>query len=121
MENETVISKNATPRTWMPTAAGITSIISGIAGFGIAWRLWFVLLRPIEAGEAYYMLDYIFAALTCLAVLTGIFSIIGGIFALQRRKWKLSLFAAISPILVSNWITSMIPVIFLVLSRKEFN
>ena len=66
-------------RTWKPTAAGILCIIAGIVGVipGIAFAASF-------AGGA-----------GVPSIVLGIIAIVGGIYALRRRRWGLALAGSI--------------------------
>jgi hypothetical protein len=80
-----------TKRTWKPTAAGIICIVAG--AIGMIAGIWVALLFAL-AGEG------LLRAIGALLVIVGIIQIVGGIYALKRRIWGLSLAGSIFALVV---------------------
>jgi len=74
-------------RTWKPTAAGILCIIAGAIGVipGIALAVFF----------AFYGMGWFGAIIGAPLIIWGIVAIVGGIYALRRRRWGLALAGSI--------------------------
>jgi hypothetical protein len=119
-------------KTWMPTTAGILNIIVGslrlLVFLGVIIAIivlsttsyW---LNQIESQVYPLTIQSIVGILTFVAVfiaVLGMLSLLGGISALQRKRWGLALAGSIAsmfgPILLG------IPaIIFTALSKDEFN
>ena len=83
----TRVAKAIKERTWKPTAAGILCIIAGAIG----------VITVIPVALLFGSISFIiFAPL----ILFGIIQIMGGIYALRRRKWGLALAGSICCALV---------------------
>ena len=111
---------------------GILSIISG--AFGVFWLVWiffmFFIMRiiPNESlypnatempAEFFRMMTIFYSVIGGFFVILGILAIIGGIFALKRRKWGLALTGAIAGTL--TFFPCGIPaIIFVSMARQEF-
>jgi hypothetical protein len=78
-------------RTWKPTTAGIICIIAGIIGL--------VLGIPLVLFFGIHGVGWLSAIGTPL-IIFGIIQIVGGIYALRRRKWELALAGSICCALV---------------------
>jgi hypothetical protein len=78
-----MITKQDTERTWKPTAAGILCIIAGITAVMPAMA---VMAIAILGGS----FPPIFIIPAILLLVSGIMSIVGGIYALRRRRWELA-------------------------------
>ena len=105
----------AVAKTWKPMTAGILTLISGIILLiaGIAFA---VLGDIIGAFAGMWGLGGIIGG---PAIALGIVSIVGGIFALQRRIWGLALAGAICAIPLI-FVMGILSIIFLALSKDEF-
>ena len=102
-------------KTWKPTTAGILSIISGalgviagivIAGLGglVAWLLGTIGLPDLSGIVLPGLHTVLPAALKAIVALVaaiplvlGIVAIVGGVYALKRKKWGLRLLALFAP------------------------
>lgn len=76
-------------KTWKPTAGGILAIVIGVFGgllFGLAYSL-----DPHNTGGA--------ARFGVMALVLGIIAIIGGVFVLRRRVYRLASWGAICALL----------------------
>ena len=116
-------------KTWKPTVAGILNIISAAGGL---FALLGLIVSVIVLGNqtAYYFipsfgplgvgmeLAVLFVIMVCLAIV-GILPLLGGIYALKRRKWGWALAGAIVTIF-SAAIFGILATIFIVLAREEF-
>jgi len=107
----------AAGRAWMPTAAGILSIISGAIGF-FAGIVMATIGGIVGAVEGIFWFGTIGAPLIAI----GIVAIIGGIFALRKRIWGLALAGAICSLYCTwvSWILAIPAIVFLALSKREF-
>lgn len=123
-------------RTWKPKTAGIMTIISGCYGIGIGAFL--ATLGP-SFSTAYPFLEpylgdiggipfdisgigLLIGALGAAGITLGVIALIGGIFALKRRLWGLSLAGAIVslPLIPVGTVLGILSIIFLVKGKKEF-
>ena len=117
-------------KTWKPTVAGILDIISGAVGLIAV----FGLIIAISVTGGFYIPGteqipkFVPSLLTRIAVplaVLSILSLVGGIYAVQRRKWGLALAGSISAIFASIPLLGGLPVgitatILTALSKKEF-
>jgi hypothetical protein len=102
-------------KTWMPTAAGILTIISGVACLLLG-------LIAIVVGHAVGRFSGIwgFGFIGIPHMVIGIVSILGGVFALQRKMWWLALVGAILALMWPSSLFGILSIIFVALSKKEF-
>jgi hypothetical protein len=106
-------------RTWKPTAAGVLSIIAG------AFICWFQTGKPIRAHSLTWPLVIGIALTDAL----GMVAILGGISALRRRAWPLTLAGAICAAfpphfygkLIWTSVLGILAIVFVVRSRSEFS
>ncbi len=106
-------------KTWKPTVAGILDIVMGsliliiLSIFAISP----LIIAPVREGV--FPLNLSLSYIIVPAIIIASLAIIGGISAIQRRKWRWalagSIAAAISPIPLG-----IAAIILLVLSKKEF-
>jgi hypothetical protein len=86
-------------KQWMPITVGIMNLIGGILQVGLSVLFISVFLTAYIGSGCRIPADpgpvVVLAIHTGPLVLTGIPAIIGGIFALRRERWKLSLFGSI--------------------------
>jgi hypothetical protein len=114
---------------WMPAAAGILSILSGIIGI-IATA--FIITVSIAFGDeiaAEVMSSFgvwdIGIPLTVIwlvaipLLVISLLAIIGGSFAINKKNWALALTGAVFSI-VPMQVIGILAVIFIVISKKEF-
>lgn len=102
--------------TFMPITAGILSIIAGaidfLIGTGALYRAEFV---------HRFMFHWGLVGVGIIALILGIVAIVGGVFALKRRIWGLSLAGAICALFPPHIaILGILAIIFVSLSKKEF-
>ena len=116
--------------TWKPTMAGILDIIAG--AIGMVGGVYFVVLTsifrtlheilrldPIVIEQTEQIISRLFA-IPFVLVFIGIVSIIGGVYALQRRIWGLALAGAICACLVFPFF-GLPSIIITALAHEEFN
>jgi uncharacterized membrane protein YozB (DUF420 family) len=112
-------------KTWKPTVAGILDIVVGAGGLVLVVLL--IIAITITGGafnipgiEA--VPDFVPWLLTLIAVLAAAFNaliLIGGIYAIQRKKWGLALAGSIAAFITSN-VLGVCAIIFTALSKDEF-
>ena len=121
----------AKTNTWKPTVAGILEIIDGafsIMGFLVLLIGGLVLstgaswagisnsdFEPLTAGAVGAILIVLSIVVLALAIL----ELVGGISALQRKRWGLSLAGSIAAAIPGN-LMGLLAVIFLAMSKDEF-
>ena len=87
---------------WLPVAAGVLEIVAGITALAGALALGFsaTVVANIPAAQAEgFPLSVVagfLAVLSALVLLAGLLSVIGGIFALNRRRFGWALTGAIA-------------------------
>ncbi|MFC1971411.1 hypothetical protein ACFLV0_05765 [Chloroflexota bacterium] len=120
-------------KTWKPMVAGILDIVGGaltvlgaIAVF-IGIMFFIPISRsvgpgPIPEMECWMIPGVLEAILVIAAVyllIVGILPIVGGIFAVQRKKWGLALAGSITAIFGTS-ILGILATIFTAISKDEF-
>ncbi len=106
-------------KTAMPVIAGIMNLVIGfinllgVLGVGIAIA---VVWSEQASDVALLVLWIVFGVLLVFSVP----SIIGGIYALQRRNWVIALLGSVGSFLTWNLI-GLAPLILVILSRNEFD
>jgi hypothetical protein len=104
----------------MPTAAGIFSILSGFSCICISIVILFGMLSITDIFRGYDTFDLVFLIYALLSLKAAILAITGGIFSIMRRAWGLSFAGAISGLFCGSCLCSILSIIFLSLSKKEF-
>ncbi|MBM3155319.1 MAG: hypothetical protein FJ008_08325 [Chloroflexi bacterium] len=116
----------ADKRTWMPVAAGILDIVCGsvtlfISGLlGIIGTVGSAVLNYFPVGIPPAVVAAVFSALAIPFTLLGILAIVGGVYALQRKKWGLALVGSIAAFFPPKWILGIAAIVLTVLAREEF-
>ena len=129
----TRLAKAVSPagRAWMPTTAGILSIITGVIGLfagiavaaigrmiGMAWMYewwydwwyeWWVVGAPLIG----------FWIASIILIVIGIVAIIGGSFALRKKVWGMALAGAICSLFLV-WVLAIPAIVFIAVSKREF-
>ena len=103
-------------RTWRGTWAGILTIIGGATGIGLGA---YVLIIGAPARALIQEMTGFDMIMGAPEIAIGIVAIVGGIFALRRRVWRLALVGAILAI-ISMPIFGIPATIFVVKGKKEF-
>ena len=109
-------------KTWKPIAGGICSIVAG--GYGVLLGGVFSLLGLGGATVLGMPRDglFVLAAIGWPALILGTLAIVGGILAVQRKRWGLSLGGAICALLIPPpFILGILAIVFIALSREEFS
>lgn len=110
------------PRTAMPIVAGILTLISAglkiLFGLGTLIAGFFASLFPrMGYWSDHPVLWFSIAAFFLVAF--GVIAVIGGIFALQRKRWGWALAGAIMAFLPFN-LLGLASIILVALSKREF-
>ena len=118
-------------KTWKPTTAGILNIISGainvfsVIGLIIvitAIDTWAFLLEIIPAEDlplVASLISTILIACLALSIIHVVFPIVGGVFALQRKRWGLALAGSIIAIL-AVFPLGVASTVFVAMAKDEF-
>ena len=108
-------SQNKPINTWKPTTAGILGIIAGTLAIIFAFTMF-------HRHEVIGLLNHggRWRVWSVIALLMGIMSIIGGVFALMRKAWGAALAGAITA-LYPYGIFGILAIIFVALSKGEFS
>ena len=109
-------------KTWKPIAGGICSIVAGALGV-----LYGSLFSIIGIGGA-ACLDmprnalFVLGILGWPALVLGILAVVGGVYAVQRKRWGLSLAGGICALLIPPpFILGILAIVFIAISRDEFS
>jgi hypothetical protein len=130
MEQQSGEPQEETPQTWMPTAGGILSIISGAMGLiGIVFLITFGAFSAETARDVLTSLGFLQTVIPLQVIgfisiplfIMSMVAIIGGIYALQRKVWGLALAGAICAIVLPVQLLGILSVIFIAMSKKEFD
>jgi len=114
--------------TWKPTVAGILNIVAG--SFGLILGLLVVLglgvFAIVDSGSSSYTQQFpivitatIVITLAIVSLIVSILAIIGGIYALQRKKWGLALTGSIAAFFGSSPL-GIAAIVLTALSKNEF-
>jgi len=117
-------------RTWKPTTAGILNIITGalnaLGAIGLIIAIIAIgnidimrFLPPEDAPFIAPLIGTILIILLVLSIIEAVFPIIGGVFALQRRKWGWALAGSIVAIL-GTFPLGLASTIFVAMAKNEF-
>jgi hypothetical protein len=120
-------------KTWKPTVAGILDIVGGALSIlgASAVFLGILFFIPISrsAGPGpvpemgCWMIPGILEAILLIAavyfIVVGVLPIIGGVYALRRKKWRLALAGSIAAIF-GSCVLGILATIFTAMSRDEF-
>jgi len=122
----------ASPKTWKATTAGILNIISGGLNGLVAIGLIVVVcavgnfsaiimdfLPPEGVPFIMPLIVPILVVVLVLSVVSTVFPIIGGVYALQRRRWGWALAGSIVAIFRSS-VLGILSTIFVAMARDEF-
>ena len=121
---------NTAPKTWKATTAGILNIIAGglngLGALGIIIALFAVgkidIMRFLPAEDASFIMPLIVPMLVVglvLNIVATVFPIIGGVYALQRRRWGWALAGSIIAIFRSLPL-GVLSTIFVAMAKDEF-
>ena len=113
-------------KTAMTTATGTLSILAGVANMLVAFLL-FIGMLVIQGAIGFVAIPFwvpvnvpaVLFLLSIPFIAAGALALIGGIYAVQRRKWGLALAGSVAAFFPCG-IFGLVSVILLVLSRDEF-
>jgi hypothetical protein len=119
-------------KTWQPTVAGILTVLDGsfsvlvslglFVGSILLWATpsWAEIVEsdsaPLTAATVGTIVTIIAVVILALAIL----ELLGGISALQRKRWGLALAGSIAAALPGN-VLGILAIIFLAMSKNEFD
>jgi hypothetical protein len=117
--------ETAVQKTWKPTVAGILDIVAGaLVLIGVI----FLVIGIMVTGGIFGIpgtedipgfVPPLISIITVLAAAISILALLGGIYAVQRKKWGLALAGSIAAFLVSN-VLGIAAIILTALSKDEF-
>jgi hypothetical protein len=121
------------PKSWKATTAGVLNIVAGglngLVAIGVIFAIIFIgSLRPIimnyidpeNVPLIMPLLIPILVAVLVFSVITAVFPIIGGVFALRRRGWGWALAGSIIAIFRTS-VLGILATIFVAMARDEFD
>ena len=103
-------------KTWKPVAGGILAIVGGSLNLLIGLAI------VLVGGPASMPFRFAFIASSVFGFLflaTGVVALIGGISAVNRRRWGLSLAGGICAIISPLALVGILSTVFVALSREE--
>ena len=118
-------------KTWKPTTTGILNIISGaisaLSAIGLiivistvnTWQFLLAMVPPEDLPFVAPILSTVLIISLVLSIIEAVFPIVGGVFALQRRKWGWALAGSIIAIL-GMFPLGVLSTIFVSLAKDEF-
>ena len=117
-------------KTWKPTTAGVLNIITGalsaLTAIGMIIAIIAVgninimrFLPPAEAPFIAPLVSTILIVILVLSIIEAVFPIVGGVFALQRRRWGWALAGSIVAIL-GTFPLGVASTIFVAIAKNEF-
>jgi hypothetical protein len=113
-------------KTWMPKVAGTLSIVAGVINLLAAFLLFLgtLVVQGIVGFVAIpfwipFNASIVLLALSLPFLVCGVLAIVGGVYAVQRKKWGLALAGSIMA-LFPYCILGLVSVILLALSKEEF-
>jgi hypothetical protein len=123
------LAKTLPGKTWKTRAAGVLAIVSGV--LGVTEWVTVAVLEVLALGwlpmGSLEGLGAIVAAAFTIAIATGIVAIVGGVFALKKRRWRLALAGSICAIfsvifvpVLLNLPLAIAAIVLVVLGRSEF-
>ena len=125
-------------QTWKPTTAGILSIIAGIPAIvggtilaliatgitGMGIIPWTAFIPDIESIPELHAilggLGIVLGSIAVFPIIIGIVDIVGGVFALKRKRWGLALAGAICS-LFSTWFLGIPAIVLVIIGKEEFD
>ena len=109
----------AIKKTWMPTVAGILGIVtcSIILSILFLFGIGPMIIEPVKAEAFSFDLSLLFMVMP--AIIISSLDIIGGTFAIRRRRWRWALAGSISSAIGPTPL-GIAAIVLLILSRNEF-
>ena len=115
-----------TERHWKATAGGVMSIIAGTLHL-LGWLAVAIILNRLIRSGHLGGFESIIPAMTVWnlvlpLLILAVIAIIGGIFAVKKKYWKLALTGAICAICSpASWILGVTATVLISISKYEFN
>jgi uncharacterized membrane protein HdeD (DUF308 family) len=120
-------------KTWKSTTAGVLTVVAGVLsliccfGMSVAAALVnsnervldFVRDRGLSDVDV-NMIQTILIIVAVYFAITAVLELVGGIFALQRKRWGWGLAGSIAAILSSWWPIGVTATVFTAIARDEF-
>ena len=105
--------ETAVKKTWMPTVAGILDIAAGGLSLSVLslFAIGPMIIMPLNEGT--FSLNWSLFLMIIPGLAIEALAIVGGIFAIQRRKWRWALAGSIVAAVIP-------PIVCIVLSKNEF-
>ena len=112
-------------KPWMPRVAGILGIAAGaLSLFVIMVAAGFIVAVLVSKGASPLkdMPDFMtYVAIASPFICLSMLAIVGGIYALRKKKWGLALAGSIAALLIPwFWFLGITAIILTALSKKEF-
>ena len=109
----------AVKKTWMPTVAGILDIVAGGLSLSVLFLFAIgpMIIMPIKEGIFHFNLSLLFMVIPGITI--EALAIVGGVFAIQRRKWRWALAGSIAAFFPS-WPLGIAAIVLAILSKNEF-
>ena len=109
----------AVKKTWMPAVASILDILCAIFILSILFlfAIGEMIIEPVKAGTFHFDLSLLFMVMPAITI--AALAIVGGIFAIQRRRWRWSLAGSIAAAMLPIPL-GIAAIVLLVLSKNEF-
>ena len=111
----------AAPRTWKPAAAGILIILAGI--LAIVADIIYLTTGSLGIFAGVPFIESSANPAGGILIITGIIGILGGVFALLRRIWWLTIIGVIFSMFFCIWpvlVMGIVSIILIATSRAEF-
>jgi len=122
-DNQTLAGTSQTEPTPMPMIAGIMAIVAGAFKlFGLpigAAVLMFIPVAAADAGIGRMEITLVVLLVFLPLLVLGVLSIIGGVYAIRRRRYGLALMGAIAALLPFSML-GIASVVLVALSKNEF-
>ena len=108
-------------KTRKPKIGGILVIISGVLGLlgAINYSVGFGNISGLGRGDIPPFIPSIVLGMSIPSIIIAIIALVGGIFAVQRKRWRWALAGSISAVL-SFLLLGLPAIILIALSRDEF-
>ena len=105
-------------RSWMPTVVCILNVAVGVFGV-VTGPIMVVLAFFIPVAQESPRITALFIGIGILLAISGAIAIIGGAYALQRKRWGIALAGSIAAFIPSR-LFGIVSIILTVLSKSEF-
>ena len=119
-------------KTWKPTVAGILNIISGVSNL-IGFVFMIIVIIAVSSSSEFVLrfvpeevfpfgaglIVTVIALIAALLAIQGILPLLGGIYALQRKKWLFALISSIVAIFGAA-LLGVASTILVAMAKEEF-